>query len=295
MNSDREFERVAAEWLDAGSDSTPPRVIDAVLLAVRTMPQERDFRIPWRTLSVKQPLYAAAVIAVLAVAGVAAFYAFGPGANLGSGPTPSPSLQPTQAASPTATSILNGPIPTGWTTYTSPQYGFTIGHPADWNVQPAERGWDLDTDAADWLSPAMDDFTNPTGDVRVSVWSVPVDPDTISPGGTMAEVEAWIEQYCQKTGSPCAGFLDGAVRLCVEVRDCHPGLLVGVAPPFDQEVQAFFSGGIYAGQMIVVTVWRGEDDPTLVPYGGGRQLIEAFLLTMCVGPPEEPGGGPLCG
>jgi hypothetical protein len=286
MNTDRDFERVAAEWLDAGSDSTPPHVIDAVLLAVRTTPQERDLRIPWRTPSMTQFLGVATVIAVVAVVGVAAFYAFGPTFNVGPAPTPSPSVQPTQAPSPTAIPSPNGPIPTGWTTYTSSQYGFTVGHPADWNVRPAERAWDLDTDAPDWLSPAMDDFTAPGGDVRVSVWSLPVDPDMELNGWD--GVEAWVELYCQTTGSPsCTGILDGAMRLCIEVRDCHPGLLVGVAPPFDREVQAFFTGGIYNSRMVVVTVWRAEDDPSLAPYGGGRQLIEDFLLTMCVMP--EPG------
>ena len=88
MNTDRDFERVTGEWLDAGSDSTPSHVIDAVLLAVRTTPQERDFRIPWRTLSMRNPVYAAAVIAVLAVAGVAAVYAFGPRLNIWPAPTP---------------------------------------------------------------------------------------------------------------------------------------------------------------------------------------------------------------
>lgn len=291
MNRDRDFERVAAEWLDAGSDSTPPHVIDAVLLAVRTTPQERDLRIPWRTLSMKHPIYAAAVVVFLAVAGVAAFYAFGPGANLGSGPTPSPTIQPTQAPSPTATpdNPFGLTIPEGWTTYTSTQYGFAIGYPDDWNVQPAERAYDIDIDAADWLSPAMDDFTNPTGDVRVSVWSVPLEPGTFeenSPWGI--DLEAWIGAYCQKTGSEsCAGILDGAVALCREIRDCHPGLLVGVAPPFDREVQAFFSGPDTNEQITVVTVWRAEDDPSVAQYGGARQLIEGFLLSLCVVP--EPG------
>ena len=84
------------------------------------------------------------------------------------------------------------------------------------------------------------------------------------------------------------------MRLCVEVRDCHPGLLVGVAPPFDREVQAFFTGGDYGGQMVVVTVWRGESDPSVARYGGARRLIEAFLLTMCVSP-EDPRGPFPCG
>ncbi|HEY8170596.1 MAG TPA: hypothetical protein VIH24_05805 [Candidatus Limnocylindria bacterium] len=232
----------------------------------------------------KHPLLAMAVVALLAVVGVAAFFALGPRLNIGSGPVQSPTTAPTDRPSPTA-----GPTPapldtTLWATYSSSQYGFPIGHPADWDVEPAERAWDLDRDAADWLSPAMDDFTSPTGDVRVSVWAVPTDVDGFAP---RSDVETWIEEYCGKTGSgSCAGILDGAVPMCVEVRDCHPGVLVGVTPPFEREVQAFFTGGEYAGQMVVVTVWRAENDPSVARYGGARRLIEAFLLTMCVSPDD---------
>ena len=179
---------------------------------------------------------------------------------------------------------MHRPIPLGWSTYTSEQYGYIIGYPPDWSVDPADRAYDVDRDAADWLSPAMDDFTAQTGDVRMSVWAVPADQDTFE---TPTGVETWIEQFCEKTGNAsCGTFLDGAVPLCIEVRDCHPGLLLGVAPPFDQEVQAFFTGGIYNSQMVVVTIWRAADDPSLAPYGGGRQLMEAILMTMCVVPEE---------
>ena len=43
MNDDRDFEPTTAEWLNDGSDATPPHVIDAVLLAARSTPQERDY------------------------------------------------------------------------------------------------------------------------------------------------------------------------------------------------------------------------------------------------------------
>jgi hypothetical protein len=88
MNRTRDFNRAVDRWLDDGSDATPPEVIDAVLLAVRSTPQERDFRIPWRTSSMTY-LRVAAVFVTIAVAGLAAFYAFGSGLNVGSGPTPS--------------------------------------------------------------------------------------------------------------------------------------------------------------------------------------------------------------
>lgn len=107
MNDNRGFERIAAEWLDDGTDTTPRSVIDAVLLAVRSTPQERDLRLLWRTRSMTMYLRVAAVIATVAVAGLAALYAFGYGPNIGSGPTPAP----TPTASPAAVTQDLGPDP----------------------------------------------------------------------------------------------------------------------------------------------------------------------------------------
>ena len=100
MNDRRDFDRAVDRWLDDGSDATPSEVIDAVLLAVRSTPQERDFRVPWRT-SPMTYFRVAAVFVTMAVAGLATLYAFGSGPNVGSGPTPSeaePSVEPSAAA-----------------------------------------------------------------------------------------------------------------------------------------------------------------------------------------------------
>jgi hypothetical protein len=93
--SDREFERALSDWLESGSDRTPPQAIDAVLLAAKTTPQERDFRIPWRTPRMTAPVRLAAAIAMVAVVSVAALNIFGPGTGPGSEPTPTPSPSPT--------------------------------------------------------------------------------------------------------------------------------------------------------------------------------------------------------
>ena len=98
---------------------------------------------------------------------------------------------------------------------------------------------------------------------------------------------AWAADYCEATGitTPCTGIEDRAVELCLEKRDCHPGLLV----PFENDVQAFFSGGIYnEDAMTVVAVWRGESDPSVARYGGAQRLLEAFLSTMQVWPASTP-------
>jgi hypothetical protein len=294
MTRPRSAEDRIASWLEEESTGfLPGRVLDATFERTRGLRQAR--RSAWRPISMTRPipaLIAAGAAAIIIVVGIS-YLRPAPGNRVGGSSVASPSATLIPSASPSPTQTPSSGIPTftprlGWTTYTSSQYGFSVSHPNDWNVDPADRAWNLDTDASDWLSPAMDDFTAPTGDVRVSVWSVPVDPDIF--GFDRAAVEAWVAQYCSKTGSQsCDGILDQTIRLCLEVRDCHPGVLV--ASP-DREVQAFFAGGIYSGQMVVVTVWRGETDPVLAPYGGGRRLIESFLAPMCVWPedarPEPP-------
>jgi hypothetical protein len=272
-SSDREFERITSDWLNDGSDSTPPHVIDAVLLAVRITPQERGLRNLWRT-----PLYAAAVIAVVVVAGIAALYALSPRPNFGSEPGPStpqtqaPGSTSPAAASPTTTSQAAIDT-TGWTPYESERYGFTIGHPPDWTVSPADHDWTLAEDSHDGLSTGQEVFMPPDQNTSVSAWSVPN-----ANGESAGVVAAWIEAYCQEIGTPCPDVQDRATPLCVEVRDCHPGLLV----PFENDVMAFFTGGHYHEKMVVVAVWRGDSDPSVAPYGGSTRLLEAFLSTMDV-------------
>jgi hypothetical protein len=46
MSDDREFWRATSDWLEAGSDRTPPAAVDAVLLAVRTTRQDRPLPLP---------------------------------------------------------------------------------------------------------------------------------------------------------------------------------------------------------------------------------------------------------
>jgi len=275
MTDERGFDRIAAQWLDDGSDTTPPEVIAAVLLAVRSTPQERDFRILRRIPSMTFYLRVAAVVAVFAVAGMAAFYALGTGPNVGSGPsldsTTQPTSMPPQTATPTASPIDT----TSWTTYESDRYGFSIDHPADWTVAPASHDWTMAEDADNWLSSGQEVFRSPN--IRVSAWSVPVDRGTTPE--TPAGVEAWVQDYCAQADSgPCTVINERAVPLCVERRDCHPGLLV----PFETDVQAFFTGGGYGERMVVVAVWWEESAPAVAAYGGSQALLEAFLSTMGV-------------
>lgn len=149
MNHDRAFERATRDWLEAGSDRTPRATVDAVLLAVRTTPQERDLRIPWRTPTMPKNLRLVAMIAIVAVVGLGASALLRNGSSVGPSPTSSPSVvpSPTTIPSPTAPSVTpsttvapsidtaripHGPLAAGTytTTVLTPPTTFTV--PAGW-------------------------------------------------------------------------------------------------------------------------------------------------------------------
>jgi hypothetical protein len=191
----------------------------------------------------------------------------------------SPSISESPSTSP------QPPLETGsWDAYTSTRYDFSIGHPPGWTEEPAIRDWSREADVADHLSPAHEAFFSRNGHVRLSAWNAPLEASTRVE--SIPYLVSWVEDYCKESGnSPCTGIADRAVELCLEKWDCHPGLLV----PFENDVQAFFSGGIYAQDaMTVVAVWRGESSPFVARYGGSRRLLEAFLSTMEVWPSTTP-------
>jgi hypothetical protein len=199
-------------------------------------------------------------------------------------PAPLTTAPPSTTPSPTDSPIDT----TNWLTYQSERYGFSIAYPSDWILRPADHDWTMAGDADDWMSSGQEVFLAPTlgatHGIRVSAWSVPLDPGTTLE--TSADVEARVEEYCQLSEPVCTGFKDRAVPLCLEARDCHPGLLF----EFDTDVQAFFPGstdGTSWDRMVVVAIWRTEYDPAVRPYGGVRRLIEAFLSTMGVCPADD--------
>jgi Tol biopolymer transport system component len=109
MSDDRTFERAMQAWLESGSDRTPPAAVDAVLLAVRTTPQERGMRAPWRTPDMNTPMRLAAAFAAVAVLGVAGLLYLNRGPGVGVTATASPPA--VVAPSPTATSAPRQSLP----------------------------------------------------------------------------------------------------------------------------------------------------------------------------------------
>jgi hypothetical protein len=101
--SDRPFERAVQEWLEGGSDRTPPAAIQAVLFAVKTTPQQRDLWVPRRFNLMPAYLRLAAAAVVVAVVLGAVFINRGNDqAGVETGPVVSPTPQPSQSPGPTA-------------------------------------------------------------------------------------------------------------------------------------------------------------------------------------------------
>jgi hypothetical protein len=249
MTSPRDPDLVIGAWLAEGPDSLPEVTRRAILVSTRSTPQQRHARwLPRRTTMRLITALSAATI-VVAVVG-----------RLGLG----------QLGFVATPGISPGPIDTtGWTTYTSERYGFAIGHPEGWTEDPAVGTWTLEEHGADWQSRAQEAFRNKAGSVRVSAWSVAVDPGTTA--------GSWLDAYCPISTTPCAGL---AERTSPIAMDGHIGSLVR----FTNDVQAFIPVG---DRMYVVAVWRPEADPSVAPYGGATRLLEGHLSTMQLLP-----GGP---
>ena len=100
MSDDRAFERTTSEWLEAGSDRTPPHAIEAVLLAIRTTPTGTGSPDPVEDHPHADALRVAAVVAIVAVAGVVTINLLRPGPDAGVGGPPIASRSASTAASP---------------------------------------------------------------------------------------------------------------------------------------------------------------------------------------------------
>lgn len=275
MNDERLFERLAAH---AGAADVDPGFEDHLYAVL-----QREMR---RTGRVSRPIMLLAAALLLAMA-------IGATALVGSGLVKLPDLTvrdrdrpvalPSASASadPSATPASSGSADVRpWTPVESLKYGFTFSMPPGWSITPAKHDWTLATDASNPLSSGQD-VVSPgisvgPNDFRVGLWSVPVDRSATPE--TTAGVAAWIETYCEAAGTPCPDVETRAVPLCVEVWDCHPGLLV----PFGDDAHAFLTGGIFGENVVVVAVYWGDSGSAVLGYGDSRRFLEAFLTTMDV-------------
>jgi hypothetical protein len=266
--SDQLFEHAVRDWLDDGSDRTPSTAIEAVLLAVRTTPQERALRIP-RVLAPARFSTRLAAVAVLAAILAATALMLVPGGPFSPQPPPTQSTEPSASPAASAADLVDAG---NWIAYTSERFGFDIKRPPDWSESPARRDWTM-ADAAKFASGHSEYFelSGPEGfGVIVTAWSVAVD------AGTTAE--AWIATYCPLNTEPCDGIQARADPITM---DGHPGTFV----QFLNDSQAFF---LVDDRMYVVGVWRPDIDQSTRQYGSSSRLLRTFISTMTLRP-----GGPM--
>ena len=203
--NDRLFERALHQWLEEGSDRTPPAAVDAVLLAIKTTPQQRDLRILRRFTRMPNYLRYAAAVAIVATVGVGALFYFGSGRGVGADPSESPTL-PTGTSIPSvAPTATPSPSPEP-VAFTSPLYRYTVTVPGDWVATAATIPWQGRTTPIDL---SLDKFRGPPASPDfedVYVASQPLDgmtPDewmlgyaeamASSPRDCKGPVDAWAE------------------------------------------------------------------------------------------------------
>lgn len=299
--SDRTFEGAVNDWLEDGSDRTPRSAIDAVLLAVKTTPQERDLRIPWRfpfmpALSRASGLAAVALVAVVGAGALIYLNSTGPG-GAGSQPTSSPTTAPTPAATvaptaaPTSQPTFDPTGPSAWTTYTSAVYGYTIAYPSDWSVHSrAEHKWQPGEPAIDDGWPWADVFANPEavdGDsMGLWVWQVP------APAG--ADLDTWeglrdvLQETCDEPSMATCPGDDPPITLCLGEQDCRAAIIV----LWNEELTPVAAyGDPEAGVVNVFAIGRPDDFPAAARYGGSVALLKAILSQVDVREPQ-PGETP---
>lgn len=228
--SDRTFEHAVSEWLDAGSDRTPPDAIDAVLLAVKTTPQERDLWIPRRFNLMASSMRLAAGVALAAIVGVAAFAFLNQTSGVGTRPTLTPQPSPTAGvvASPAPSRTAEPTAPPS--TFTSSKYAYSIDLPAGWTGYPAFLPWD-GTSAPAYDQAVVDQLKSSTGTVAW-VMSAPTTntlPDYIAAQTAVDAVEhpcptaAELDQAITIDGEPARMLVKHCGTLVVSAAVIHKG------------------------------------------------------------------------
>ena len=279
MNRYVDAERILDAFLAPEHDQLADRVLDAAFADIARTPQRRALRAPWRFPLMPQLLrYAVVAVVLVAVAGVGGALLLTRSGNLGPGavaPTPLPNPTAAPTASPAPSEIAPGI--SGFTPYTSPVYGLTIGIPDGWTQgERATLKWQegIDSDATSW-----DCFESNQESVAFCVWQQPAGPgaDITTRDG----LAAWVRANDPERDP------DGAIQLCVGKTACGPAILL---PASGDTIPAYIADPD-AGLVTIVLLGRTDDFPGTARYGGGVQLLKSILTTMDVYEPE-PGQTP---
>ena len=278
--SDRQFERAVNEWLEDGSDRTPPTAIQAVLFAVKTTPQQRDLRVLRRFPPMTNFMRAAAGVAIVAMVGVGVL------AFNARSPLPGSTNAPT-AASAAAPTLPPG-IP-GWTAYTSAVYGFTMAYPSDWSVrEPATQRWPDGRGLPD-AHPYADTFADPTADIGLWVWSMPATTGTAV--RSVAGMQAAFSALCESTGAESCEPVFPPKVLCIGPFGlfepsspglvCRPALFTLIGDT-DTEIPHAFVGDPETDVVTVFVMGREDSFPAAAKYGGTEALLMAIVSQLGV-------------
>jgi hypothetical protein len=279
MNGRIDAERILDAYLAPEADRLPDRVIDAALVDIDRTPQRRALRVPWRfpsmpALSRATGIAAVALVAVVGAGGVMYLSSNNGGAGSRSTPGPTtPAVAPATAASPETSSVAPGI--TGWKTYTSAVYDFTISYPDDWSVaERATQKWQPG-EAEDASS--SDVFLNPAS----------VDGDEIAflalqfPAPAGADLGSWdglqaaMTEMCAKPAEFAYGECsseDVVTRMCLDRPDCDPVAFV----QNDGFPRALF-GDPETGILTYISMGRRDDFPAAARYGGTATLLKSIL------------------
>jgi len=269
MNARTGTERILDAYLAPEADRLPDRVIDAALDQIARTPQRRALRVPWRfptmpAISRATGIAAAALVAVVGAGGLMYLNSKAPGS---AGGTQAPTLTP----APTP----NTPGITGWKTYTSVVYDFTISYPDDWSVaEPATQKWQPGQ-AEDARS--SDVFLNPAsvdGDEIAFLalqFPAPAGADLGSWDGLLAAMTEMCAKPTEFAYGECSSE-DVVTRMCLDSPGCDP-----VAFVQDDGFPRALFGDPETGILTYISMGRRDDFPAAARYGGTATLLKSIL------------------
>jgi hypothetical protein len=282
MTRDQTTERQISDWLvGEGEYELPDRVLDATFHRAAATRQLRALP-GWRTFLMDRKVISfaagAAAVAVVVIAG-AAYFGQPDASNVGGAPTSSAPPSPVT------------PGITGWKTYTSDVYGYTISIPSDWSVAaPASRKWHLgeptDGETAPWADAFVNNEDTDGDGIAMLVYQVP------APAG--ADLESWEglhaahRELCDEpTVAACLEDYT-PVPMCLDEQDCAPAILVLIG---DDPFPAALIGDTENGDVTVIQMGRTDSFPAAARYGGTVQLLKSILTQLDVRDPQ-PGETP---
>jgi hypothetical protein len=277
MNGHIDAERILDAYLAPESDRLPDRVIDAALDQIARSPQRRALRVPWRfptmpALTRATGIAAVALVAVVGAGGIM-YLSSNTGSPSGSQRTPAPSPEPTVAptAEPSPAPSFVAPGITGWKTYTSAVYDYTISYPEDWYVgDRATQKWQPG-DAED--APSNDVFADAGDEIAFLAlqFPAPAGADLGSWDGLLAAMTQMCAKPTEFGYGECSS--DDVVRsMCLESVGCDPVAFM----QNDGFPRALF-GDPETGILTYISMGRRDDFPAAARYGGTATLLKSIL------------------